>query len=130
MGASTPACAWATSQPVHTRSLCRTCSSLGRRPGSQRWSSLGFPYPVRACGGAALVAVSKTSELLVDATSTYPVLRTTDRGVTWHDVAIPRRPGLGGITVLPDGSLLTAHGLGYEGRWELLRRGARRSLRC
>ena len=89
------------------------------------WSQLGFPYEVQACGEAEVVATSARSALLVDSTSPFPVLRSGDDGITWHDVGLPRRPGHGGITVLPDGSLLMAGGLGYSGAWELLRRGAR-----
>ncbi len=89
------------------------------------WSSLDFPYAVQACGESELVATSPRSELLVDSMGTYPVLQTTDAGATWHDLAIPR-PARGNITALPDGSLLVAHGIQYQGRWKLLRRGARR----
>ncbi len=90
-----------------------------------RWSSLDFPYPAQSCGEAELVATSRTSELLIDSTSTYPVLRTSDGGATWHDVALPRRGGNGDLTVLPDGSLVMADGLGYSGPWKLLGPGAR-----
>jgi hypothetical protein len=90
--------------------------------GGRGWTSLDFPSPVQDCGESELVATSPRSELLVDSLGTDPVLRTTDGGATWHDVAIPRSPR-GNITVLPDGRLLLAHGLGYSGPWKLLRRG-------
>lgn len=93
--------------------------------GGRRWSSLEFPYAVQACGESELVVTSPRSELLVDSMGTYPVLRTNDAGATWQDLAIPR-PARGNITVLPDGSLLVAHGIQYQGRWKLLRRAARR----
>ena len=93
--------------------------------GGRGWSSLDFPYAVQACGESELVATSPRSEVLVDSVGTYPVLQTTDAGATWHDLAIPR-PARGNITVLPDGSLLVAQGIQYQGRWTLLRRDARR----
>jgi hypothetical protein len=93
--------------------------------GGRRWSPLDFPYPVQDCATAELVATSRTSALLVDSTSTYPVLRTTDGGIAWRDVTLPPRGGGGDLTVLPDGSLLMSHGIQYQGRWKLLRRGAR-----
>ncbi len=98
---------------------------LRSRDAGRTWTPLDFPDPVQACGEAELVATSATSELLVDSTSTYPVLRTSDGGATWHDVAPPRRGGQGDLTVLPDGSLVMAGGLGYSGPWKLLRRGRR-----
>lgn len=94
--------------------------------GGNRWSPLDFPYAVQACGAAEIVATSPTAALLVDSTSTYPVLRTTDGGASWQDISIPRPGARGNITVLPDGSMLLADGLGYSGRWKLLRRGAHR----
>ncbi|HTU94449.1 MAG TPA: hypothetical protein VMF14_01335 [Solirubrobacteraceae bacterium] len=89
----------------------------------RRWSALDFPYAVQACTQAELVALSPTAELLVDSTSTYPVLDTTDGGATWHDLAIPRPPHRGDLGVLPNGALLVTHGPGSTGPWELLRRG-------
>ncbi|HEY1568635.1 MAG TPA: hypothetical protein VGF68_16525, partial [Solirubrobacteraceae bacterium] len=79
----------------------------------------------QACGQATLVALSARSELLVDSSSTYPVLRTTDGGLTWSDVVLPPRGGNGNLTVLPDGSLVMSHEIQYDGPWKLLRRGAR-----
>jgi hypothetical protein len=93
--------------------------------GGSRWSALDFPYPVQSCGEAELVATSPTSELLIDSTSTYPVLRTSDGGATWRDVALPRRGANGDLTVLPDGSLIMADGPGDSGPWKLLARGRR-----
>lgn len=98
---------------------------LGSRDDGAGWTAYDFPYPVQACGEAELVATSPSTELLVDSTSTYPVLRTSDGGATWHDVALPRRGGDGDLTVLPDGSLVMADGLGYSGPWKLLARGRR-----
>jgi hypothetical protein len=98
---------------------------LRSRDGGAGWTALDFPYPVQDCGEAELVATSPTSELLVDSTSTYPVLRTSDGGATWHDVGLPRRGGDGDLTVLPDGSLVMADGLGYSGPWKLLGQGRR-----
>jgi hypothetical protein len=91
--------------------------------GGRQWSELGFPPWVQACGQATLVALSARSELLVDSTSSYPVLRTTDGGRTWCDIALPPRGGDGDLTVLPDGSLVMSHGIQYVGRWKLLRPG-------
>jgi hypothetical protein len=93
--------------------------------GGRRWSPLGFPYPVQDCGQAELVSLSATSALLVDSTSTYPVLRTTDDGATWRDVALPPRGGDGDLTVLPDGSLIMSQGVQYVAAWKLLRHGGR-----
>jgi hypothetical protein len=89
----------------------------------RRWSVLAFPPSVQACSQATLVALSARSELLVDSTSSFPVLRTTDGGLTWRDVALPPRGGDGDLTVLPDGSLVMSHGVQYGGPWKLLRHG-------
>jgi hypothetical protein len=102
-----------------------TQTLLRSADGGRRWTPQGFPDPVQACGEAELAALSATSGLLVDSTSAYPVLRTTDGGATWRDVALPRRGGDGDLTVLPDGSLLMSHGVQYVGRWKLLRHGGR-----
>ena len=51
------------------------------------------------------------------------MLRTTDGGRTWRDVALPPRGGDGDLTVLPDGSLVMSHSIQYVGRWKLLRPG-------
>jgi hypothetical protein len=90
--------------------------------GGASFTPRDFPYPVQDCGEAELVATSGTSELLVDSDSTYPVLRTSDGGMSWHDIAIPRAPARANLGVLPDGSLLATGSVGYTGRWRLLRR--------
>jgi hypothetical protein len=111
-----------------------TQSVLTSTDGGRRWSAPPFPYPVQSCGEAELVATSSTSELLIDSTSEFPVVRSTDAGATWHDVGLPLpagarrlplRTGPGGLTVLPDGSLLLAAATGHSGGWQLLRHGAR-----
>lgn len=96
-----------------------------------RWSSLTFPSAVQACDTAELAA-TPAGLLVVDSLSQYPVMRTTDGGSVWSDVGLPRLHGgpgqlqvgfgQGGLTLLPDGSLLFAGG-SYP--WELLRPGAR-----
>ena len=48
---------------------------LGSRDDGAGWTTYDFPYPVQACGEAELVPTSPSTELLVDSTSTYPVLR-------------------------------------------------------
>ncbi len=93
--------------------------------GGSRWSPLDFPYAVQGCVEAEFVATAPRTALLVDSASTYPVLRTTDGGATWHDIAIPRPPVRGDLTVLPDGSLVLADGVGYSGPWKLLAPGRR-----
>lgn len=100
--------------------------------GGRRWTTLGFPYAVQSCEPAELAATSPRSELLVDSQSQYPLMRTVDGGRSWTDVGVPRlhggagqlQPGYGqgGLTVLPDGSLLFAGGA-YA--WEWLRHAAR-----
>jgi hypothetical protein len=112
-------------QPGNCAMNGTTQTLLRSADGGRRWSPLGFPYPVQACGEAELATLSATSGLLVDSISIYPVLRTTDGGATWHDVALPPRGGDGDLTVLPDGSLVMSHGVQYDGRWKLLRHGAR-----
>ena len=99
----------------------------------RRWSTSLFPYPIQSCGEAELLATSRTSAVLIDSTSQFPVLHSADGGATWHDVGLPLLPGRhrlaprtgpGGVTALPDGSLLLAPGQGSPGGWDLLRRGA------
>jgi hypothetical protein len=113
-------------QPGNCAMNGTTQALLRSSDGGRRWSALDFPYPVQACWRAQLIATSPRSELLVDSTSDYPVLRTTDAGTTWHDVAIPKAPVDGNITALPGGALLVTRTLGVTGPWRLLRHGATR----
>ncbi|HEY5428757.1 MAG TPA: hypothetical protein VIK04_06525, partial [Solirubrobacteraceae bacterium] len=93
--------------------------------GGRSWSPIGFPYEVQGCDEAGLAVTSSRSALLVDSTAQFPVLRTTDGGIAWHDVGLPPRPGHGEISVLPDGSLLSAAAPGDVAPWALLRRHPR-----
>lgn len=113
-------------QPGNCAMNGTTQALLRSTDGGARWSALDFPYAVQACWQAQLIATSPASELLVDATSDYPVLRTIDGGATWHDIAIPKPPVGSNITALPGGALLVTPGLDYRGHWKLLRRGAHR----
>lgn len=90
---------------------------------------------VDACGEAELAGTSARDELLIDTASEYPVQQSTDGGATWSDVGLPNAPGenpsrglgegVGGLTLLSNGSLLLSGGAGYRGGWELLAHGAR-----
>lgn len=107
---------------------------LRQAVGSTRWVAVGWPSDVGTCALAELVATSATSELLVDSTSPYKLTRSTDGGTTWSDVSLPPAPGFqpgngfagepGGITVLPEGSLLLTGERTNTDAWELLAPGA------
>lgn len=95
--------------------------------GGRFWLNPSWPSNVNACAAASLVATGASSELLVDASAPYPLLRSTDGGHAWSDVALPRTPftpgGSGaGVTMLPGGSLLTIQP-GVSSDWMLLPAG-------
>ena len=101
--------------------------------GGVSWLQPVLPDQVDACGEVALVATGRDSALLVNSLSPFPLLETTDGGLTWEDVALPALPGApggpllpGGITMLPNGSLLLTGG---TRRWQLLEPGARKWCR-
>jgi hypothetical protein len=102
--------------------------------GGQSWTQVGWPSTVNACGEAEVVATSPHTEFLVSSVSPYTLTRSIDGGITWSDIGLPALPGedveaglglgLGGITVLSDGTLLATGAPGNNTRWELLRPGA------
>ncbi|MHB8295191.1 MAG: hypothetical protein ACYDH5_11330 [Acidimicrobiales bacterium] len=102
--------------------------------GGLSWSRPAWPDLVQACAPAELVATSGSSELLLDSGSSYMLRRSTNGGRTWSYVALPPLPGqdqaaglgpgAGGITMLPDGSILATGQRGSHHSWQLLRHGA------
>lgn len=76
------------------------------------WQSPAWPTPLSACLPAQLAATASGAELLVDPGSGYPLLRSTDGGATWTDVALPSSPRADAspwssqLLLLPDGTLL------------------------
>jgi hypothetical protein len=99
------------------------------------WTPPAVPDQIYPCGEAELFPTGTRAVLLVNSLSPYTVVRSTDGGVSWSYVALPRIPGApagqgvgfgpSGITVLPDGSLLLTGGFGYLGGWLLLAHDAR-----
>ena len=101
--------------------------------GGKSWRAPSWPATVNGCTSSSLVATGPSSELFVDAAASYPMLRSTDGGKDWSDVALPTPPftisgfsGLGADTVvLPNGALLVVKA-GAPVDWALLRpQGAR-----
>lgn len=94
--------------------------------GAATWAEPQWPTVVRACAPAQLVALSGTSELLVQSESPYTLLLSTDGGASWEDIGLPALPGAlpgggfgptpAGVVMLPDGSLLDA----AQTPWQLL----------
>jgi len=68
---------------------------LRSNDGGARWSSPVWPVEVQACAPAQLVAVSQSTELLVDSGSPYLLFRSTDSGLKWQVIALPKISGLG-----------------------------------
>lgn len=107
--------------------------------GGRAFREADLPHGLEPCVHAELAA-TPTRLLLADASSPYLLVASTDRGRTWHVLALPTIPGLGGaddtfdengsgITVLPDGSLLVTGSRGTTGTtdgWDLLTPGATR----
>ncbi len=79
-----------------------------------RWGSSTWVTAVDACSSAELAATGPRSLVLLDPSSTSPLLVSTDGGDNWHAVALPRLAGLAtgggsdglGLALAPDGSLL------------------------
>ncbi len=67
---------------------------LRSNDGGARWSSPVWPVEVQACAPAQLVAVSHSTELLVDSGSPYLLFRSTDSGLKWQVIALPKISGL------------------------------------
>ncbi len=89
------------------------------------WRAPTWPSNVDGCTSSSLVATGPSSELLVNSSSSYPMLRSTDGGKHWSDVALPTPPftvgGLGpDVTILPDGAVLAIKA-GEPVDWVLLR---------
>jgi hypothetical protein len=82
------------------------------------WTSSNFETSVNSCFSQQLVATSAHDLLLFDASSQYPLLRSTSSGATWTNIALPLIPGtnygedsvpLGNSLLLaPDGSVFAA----------------------
>ena len=93
--------------------------------GGKSWRAPTWPSNVDGCTSSSLVATGPSSELLVNSSSSYPMLRSTDGGKHWSDVALPTLPftigGLGpDVTILPDGAVLAIKA-GEPVDWVLLR---------
>ena len=89
------------------------------------WRAPTWPSNVDGCTSSSLVATGPSSELLVNSSSSYPMLRSTNGGMHWTDVALPTPPfTIGGLgpdtTVLPNGALLAIKP-GRPEDWAMLR---------
>jgi hypothetical protein len=81
------------------------------------WRDSSWPSTVNGCFAQQLVATSSRDLLLLDPSSQYPLLRSTDGGIAWSSFALPSNDGetftdgapLGATLVMaPDGSLFAA----------------------
>jgi hypothetical protein len=106
--------------------------------GGRHWRRPALPDQLYPCGETGLSITGPRTALLVNSSSPYTLERTTDGGVTWNVVTVPRAPGQiagtglgfgpGGITALPDGGLLLTGSSGNQAHppgWLLLRPGGR-----
>ena len=78
------------------------------------WRNSSWPTTVNSCFAQQLVATSKNGLVLLDPSSQYPLLRSSDGGVDWSSFALPSNDGenfpdgapLGtSLLMAPDGSL-------------------------
>ncbi|MFI5035857.1 MAG: hypothetical protein ACHQFZ_06595 [Acidimicrobiales bacterium] len=90
---------------------------VGRAPASPppSWSTTSWVTSVNGCFSQQLVATSPRGAVLVDPSSPYPLLVTSNGGATWWHVSIPALPGVSSGSPAPlfsqlilagDGSLL------------------------
>jgi len=98
--------------------------------GGHHWAMTSLDQNLDACWPAQLLTGADGSEVLVDSSSTFTVQRSTDGGLTWHNITVPPVPDRqlddsydGATIALPDGSLL-ALGQDITRPWMLLRPGA------
>jgi hypothetical protein len=109
--------------------------SIGDAVSDVKWHS-SWVTTVNSCYSQQLVVTSAHGLLLLDPSSQYPLLRSTDSGATWTYVAVPLVPGQCGsvncapldssLLFTPDGSLLTIKpkDSGTEQKLFLLKPGA------
>ena len=98
-----------------------------------KWTSTSWAPTVNSCFSQQLVATSTHSLLLLDPSSQYPLLESTNSGQTWTYLALPRIPGANSgsdsmplgdpLLLAPDGSLFAAITAASGLRQELLRLG-------
>lgn len=101
--------------------------------GGATWNQPSWPATVDACAYAQVTALTDSTLVLVDPGSGYLLLRSQDGGRRWSYIGVPAAPGqsagqqdaLGGITLLPNGDLLSTAGSGSTtgGKWYLLPTG-------
>jgi hypothetical protein len=109
---------------------------ISSNDGGLSWSDQNvFDNVLMPCGEAEVFTIPSGAEVLVNTLSPYTIERSTDGGVSWRYIAMPSPIGLeaglsqglgfgpGGLTVLPNGSLLLTGGNVYTGGWELLSAG-------
>ncbi|MDQ2761404.1 MAG: hypothetical protein M3Y17_13525 [Actinomycetota bacterium] len=102
--------------------------------GGDRYTTPALPDLASACDAAQLVATGPRSELLVNPDSLYPLVESTDGGVSWRVIGLPRAPGQiagdpihAGLILLPSGALLETGVVGFSGlgHFSLLAPGAK-----
>jgi len=95
--------------------------------GGRSWTSPGWPGRLSACTTSQLVGLDSNGTAAIDQMGPYTLMRSSDGGSNWEDVALPLLPGAdadpgtvqGSLQILPDGRLLLA-----GNRWYLLGSGA------
>jgi hypothetical protein len=61
-------------------------------PNNEVWSSTSWVTSVNTCFSQQLVATSSRDAILLDPSSPYPLLRSTDGGLTWANIELPTIP--------------------------------------
>jgi len=81
------------------------------------WRNSSWPTTVNSCFSQQLVATSSDGLVLLDPSSQYPLLRSTDGGVDWSSISLPENDGedspegppMGtSLLMAPDGSLFAS----------------------
>ncbi|HEY5265717.1 MAG TPA: hypothetical protein VIJ40_02780 [Acidimicrobiales bacterium] len=96
-----------------------------------KWRSSRWVVSVNGCVSQQLVVTSPHDLLLLDPSSQYPVLRSTDSGENWSYFALPLIPGMNygpdsiprenSLVLAPNGVLFAADTVPNEQRQELFR---------
>ena len=71
-----------------------------------RWSYSSFVTTLNSCASPELVATSPHDLVLLDASSQYPLVRSTDSGAEWTNVSLPAFPVNYGLDSIPSSNSL------------------------